>query len=141
MDGATAARTGLVVLLALVVASTFAPWLRTGSAERTSYEAARSAVNLDLVDGVVARLARTVWPFVPLLAALAALALVAGLPRLAAAGAVVVAVLVGAFALVVAASPRHRAWGCPLGLGLSVALVPTAALAARPTRTGASRDR
>jgi len=118
------------VLLALTVAATFVPWLQTGETRRDSYAVARSATQLDVVDGAAATAARRVWPFVPFLGCLSLLALVLDRIRLGTALAAAVGVLVVLFAVTVSNAPRNLAWGATAGLVLGLALLATTAVTA-----------
>ncbi len=100
MTRAQAARAALVVALAATVASTFLPWVRTGTRERNSYQLIAAARRLHVLEGTLERLAAPGWFFVPFLAALSVLALATGRPRLA--SGLGVAVGAGAVGLVIA---------------------------------------
>lgn len=119
----------------LVVATTFAPWLRSGAAVRDSYGVVRAADRLGVVDGWARTVLAWTWPFVPFAAALALLALVVGRDRPAAALAVVVGVVVGVAALQVVRSPQPTGWGTVTGLALAPVLIVQAAVAARSPRS------
>lgn len=115
-------------LLVATVAATFAPWVRSGESRRDSYEVARTAATLDVVDGAAATAARRAWPFVPLVSCLAGLAFVLDRDRLGTVLATVVGVLVVGFAIAVSNAPRHVAWGATAGLVLGAALLAVAVL-------------
>lgn len=124
----------LAALLTASVASTFGPWVRTGAAQRTSYEAVRSAARLDLVEGTGAELARVLWPFVPFLACLAVLAIVLERPRLGAVLGGFVGLALVTFAVLVSRVPDLADWGVTAGLllGGSVLATSTLLLTVRP---------
>ncbi|QXC63130.1 hypothetical protein KSP35_10290 [Aquihabitans sp. G128] len=130
----TAVLVVLVVLMALAVASTFAPWLRSGSSERTSYQVVQAAVRLEVLDPTPQAVASAVWAFVPLVAVAALFAAVRGRVRPAAALAGGVGVVVAAFAAVVRSAPEASAWGATAGLASGLALVVAALAAAWSTR-------
>lgn len=113
----------LGALLAVAVASTFGPWIRTGAARRSSYEAVRSAARLDVVEGSGADLVRVLWPFVPFVACLALLALVLDLVRTGAALSAVVGLAVVTFAVLVSRVPDLADWGVTAGLVSGAALL------------------
>ncbi len=101
--------------LALVVIGSFGPWLRSGRRVRSSYELFQVADRLGFLgDGPLRWLPRT-WVCVPLAAALAFAADVAGFRR---AGGTV-GVVVGVYAVVVSAgviaSPFPSGWGTMVG--------------------------
>ena len=131
----------LVLLLALAMAVTFAPWLRTGDARRSSHQTVRSAARLELVEGAPADLVRTSWPFVPLVACLGALALLLDRPTLGAALALVVGLALVALAIVVARAPDHADWGATGGLVVGPAVVVTSILLVSIVRPGGDRER
>jgi hypothetical protein len=104
-----------LVGLALVVIGSFGPWLRSGRRVRSSYELFQVADRLGFLgDGPLRWLPRT-WVCVPLAAALAFAADVAGWRRVGG----TVGVGVGIYALVVSAgviaSPLHPEWGTMVG--------------------------
>lgn len=61
-----------------VTVGLFLPWVRSGSAWRSSFGAVWSAEALGGLDGAASRLIGTAWVFLPLLAAVALLAGVSG---------------------------------------------------------------
>ncbi|MEJ7846052.1 MAG: hypothetical protein WKF93_10435 [Acidimicrobiales bacterium] len=67
----------LVAGVAVAVVGTFLPWGASGRAERSSYELVAVLSRLEVVDGWRADLA-TAWYFLPLLAAAALVAVLAG---------------------------------------------------------------
>lgn len=109
--------------LALAVADTFAPWLRSGSSQRTSYQVVRAAKELELLGGRWESVIRAVWSFMPFLAAVALVAVVLGRTRPGAGLAVVVGAMEAVLALVVMKSPRSADWGARAGLAVGLALV------------------
>lgn len=125
----------VLVLLATSVATTFAPWLRTGAARRTSHQVVRAADRLDVLAPGPQAAVSVAWAFLPLVACLAALALVLDRPRLGASLAAAVGLVEVALALVVTNAPRSADWGVTAGLAAGVALVIAAAVT---TRTGRS---
>ncbi len=125
----------LGVTVALVAASTFAPWLRSGAAVRDSYGVVRAADRLGVVDGWGRTVLVWTWPFVPFAAALALLALVGGWDRSAAALAATVGIAVGVAALQVVRSPQPPGWGTVTGLALAPILIVQAAAAVRDPRS------
>ncbi|CAN5743463.1 hypothetical protein BH10ACT1_BH10ACT1_20750 [soil metagenome] len=118
----------LVAALVIAVGATFAPWLRTGSATRTSYEVVQAAVRLEVLSDGPQALVSVMWAFVPLVGALGLLATVLGRTQLAVAAALVVGVAVTAFAGLVKSAPRSADWGATAGLASGPTLV-VAALA------------
>lgn len=128
----TALRTVLPWLLAALlvagVASTFAPWFRSGDSRRTSYETVTSATRLDLVEGPAADVTRATWPFVPFVASLAVLALLLEKPRVAAVLSSAVGIALFALALVVHRARDHAAWGATAAFVLGPALVAVSTL-------------
>jgi hypothetical protein len=129
----------IVALLTAGVASTFAPWVRTGAARRTSYEAVRSAARLDLVEGTGAELFRVLWPFVPLVACLAILAIVLERPRLGALLGGFVGLALVTFAVLVSRVPDLGDWGVTAGLLLGGSVVATS-IPLLTVRPGAPHD-
>jgi hypothetical protein len=104
------------VLAALCVAATFAPWLRSGDAHRSSYEVIRAAEDLDLLDGWLQPVAAAAWYFVPLLGALVLLAAVLGRPILAAVLLGVTGASVSLLALGLTSGPLSTDWGSVAGM-------------------------
>lgn len=110
--------------LALVVIGSFGPWLRSGRRVRSSYELFQVADRLGFLgDGPLRWLPRT-WVCVPLAAALAFAADVAGRRRIGG----TVGVAVGVYAVVVSAgvlaSPLPSGWGTMVGaVGGTVSVV------------------
>lgn len=127
----------LAGLLATSVAVTFAPWLRTGAARRSSHEVVRAADRLEVLAPGPQAVVSVAWAFLPLVACLAALALVLDRPRLAAALAALVGSAVVALALVIKNAPRSADWGVSAGLASGAALVIAAAITARTSRSSA----
>jgi hypothetical protein len=116
----------VAVVLAAVVAATFAPWYRSGAVDRSSYEVVRSAVRLGVLgEGAQPAVAR-LWAFVPLGAAGALLALARGRRRAAGALAALVGLSIGALAVVVLRVPG-AAWGASFALVAAAGLVIAAA--------------
>src|SRR4051794_3066163 len=94
----------LVLTGIVTVAATFAPWVRSGSRDRSSYAVASTLDQLDVLHGWTRPAVTVLWYFVPLIAALAALAVAAGRRGLATTGFAVLSVLVLAFSRAAAAS-------------------------------------
>jgi hypothetical protein len=122
-------------LLALVVLCAFLPWVRTGEASRSSFRLLRDLNTLGVLRSGADRAGRVVWVLLPCLAAVAALAVALGRPRLGAWLAALVSTIGLAGAVVVANSPLATLIGAramlvvaPLSLACSV----LAALAQRP---------
>lgn len=116
----------MAVVLAVVVAATFAPWHRSGAIDRSSYEVVRSAVRLGVLgEGAQPAVAR-LWAFVPLGASGALLALVRGRRVVACVLAALVGVGIGALAVVVRSVPG-AAWGASVALLAAAGLVMAAA--------------
>jgi hypothetical protein len=142
VDPFTVGRAVAVTGLAVVVAASFGPWLRSGERVRSSYELFQVVDRLGFLgDGVIRWLPR-LWVCVPLLAALALALYVVGRPRIAAAATAVVggaALLVG---VGLQAAPLPAEWGSRLAaaggaaalLGAAVTIVITP-----PTRGAANR--
>ncbi|MBV9950955.1 MAG: hypothetical protein JO291_03325 [Acidimicrobiia bacterium] len=114
-------------LAALCVAATFAPWVDSGAATRSSYEVVRAAQDLGVLGGWLQPAAAAAWYFVPLVGALSVLALVLDRPVL---GAVLLAVTGAAIALLAVklmSGPLSTDWGTPAGAaGGSLALLAAA---------------
>ncbi|PXY22397.1 hypothetical protein [Prauserella muralis] len=87
--------------LLTAVAGTFLPWLRSGAAERNSYQAVGIAEQLVLRDDALAGALLRAWLTVPLLAVACVGLLVLGWRRTGAALAAVLALLVGTVGVVV----------------------------------------
>lgn len=98
---------------ALIVLAAFAPWVRSGEVTYNSFGTARAAATLDVGAGALT----AAWPFVPLLAALILLATVVRRDRVAAIGALVLAVATTVFAVAVLGAPVTH------GVGPVIALV------------------
>jgi hypothetical protein len=96
----------LGALLVVSVAATFAPWLRSGEARRSSYEVVRTADRLDLLGPSAERVGRIVWATLPLAAAVGLLALVRERRMLAGAAGAWVALAVGSLALALTRVPE-----------------------------------
>ena len=123
----------LLALLATSVANTFAPWLRTGSAHRTSHEVVHAADRLRVLSPGVQTLVSVLWAFLPFFAVLALAAVVARRPRLSSLPAALVGLTEVALASAIKIAPRSADWGTSagfvLGSALIVVAVATAALA------------
>jgi hypothetical protein len=65
----------------VVAVAGFLPWARSGSRQRSSFDLARLADRLDLVDGRWTSILLALWAMIPLLAALTLLAAVFERPR------------------------------------------------------------
>lgn len=102
--------------MALIVAGSFGPWLRSGDRRRTSYELFQVADRLGVLgDGPLRWLPRA-WVCVPLFAASALFFHAAGWHR---AGALCVSIVaIGTLAIggAVVATPLHLEWGTVAGL-------------------------
>lgn len=125
----------LTVATALAVAVTFAPWLRTGSARRTSYEVALAADRLQVLAPGPQAAVSVAWAFLPLVAALASLAVMLDRRRLAAGLAAVVGLLEVALAALINNAPRSADWGAQAGLATGSTLVVVALATAWTTRS------
>lgn len=125
----------LAAALAVGVGLTFAPWLRSGSSQRTSYAVVRAADRLDVLGGNGGAVLRSGWSFLPLAAALGVLAVTVGWPRTAAGLAAVVGLAEGLLAFVVMRSPRSADWGALGGLAVGGALVVVALVTALRRRS------
>jgi hypothetical protein len=142
VDPFIVARVAAVSGLAVVVAASFGPWLRSGERVRSSYELFQVVDRLGFLgDGAMRWLPR-LWVCVPLLAAVAVALYVFGHHRIAAAATAVVggaALLVG---LGLQAAPLPAEWGSRLAAaGGAVALLGAAAtiVITHPTRGASSR--
>ncbi|MBK1782900.1 hypothetical protein [Prauserella cavernicola] len=132
--------------LALAVAGTFLPWFRSGSVERSSYQALGLVEHLKLLDNAVITAVLTGWIAVPLLSATAAGLVALGAARTGAALAALVSLVVGTVALLatVQAGEPERVIGVtttgPLltttGMAIALAGALGVAFTARRTRTG-----
>jgi hypothetical protein len=100
LDGA------LALLLVAAVAVTFTPWLRTGSARRSSYEVVRAAERLEVLDPTAARVGRVVWATLPLAAASGVLLLVVERRRAASIAGLWVAAVVGSLSFALTRAPE-----------------------------------
>ena len=125
----------LVVALVAGIAITFAPWLRSGSSQRTSYGVVRAADRLDVLGGSWGVAVRGGWSFLPLAAACAGVAITLRRPRTAAALALVVGLAEASLAVVVMSSPRSTDWGARGGLAAGVALIAMALVTAHRARS------
>ena len=120
---------------ALAVAALFAPWLRTGSATRNSFQVVQAADHLDVLPGGPQTLLSVVWAFVPLLAVLGVLALIVNRAWAAAGLLVGVGFLEAIFGVVVMNAPRSADWGAKAGLAVGLTLVVAAAGTTWTTRS------
>ena len=125
----------VVALLALAVAVTFGPWLRTGTAHRTSYQVVQSADRLEVLGGGPEVWLRAAWSFLPFVAVVAVLAVLTQRRRVAAALAVVVGLVEAIFGGLVTRSPRSADWGASGGLAFGSVLVVVALATAWITRS------
>lgn len=130
-----AAPWALTASTVVAVAVTFAPWLRTGSATRTSYEVVRSAERLEVMAARPQLVVSVVWAFLPMVSALSILASTLDRRYLAAGSAAVVGLAVAVLAAVVARAPRSADWGTQAGLASGSALVVVALAIAWTTRS------
>lgn len=88
--------------LAVAVAGTFLPWLRSGTVERDSYQVAGVVDHFDLLDNVFATAALKSWIALPLLATGCVLLLVLRRLRTGAALAGALAIIVGTVSVLAA---------------------------------------
>lgn len=126
----TAVHVALGILLVLAVATTFAPWLRTGAARRTGHEVVRAAERLEVASPAASSALLVAWSLLPLVAALALLALVRDRLRLAALGGLVVAAVEVTSGLAVQRAPRAADWGATAGILAGTVLAVVALLTA-----------
>jgi hypothetical protein len=113
--------TVLGALLVLTLAATFAPWHRSGTTSRSSYEVVRSAERLGVLDRGLAPTVATAWAFVPAIGTVGLLALALGRWRWALGAAAAAGAMVAWFALVLQQAPG-AAWGSVAALVASTAL-------------------
>ncbi|HEX2576170.1 MAG TPA: hypothetical protein VHK88_07455 [Aquihabitans sp.] len=125
----------MAALAAAAVAVSFAPWLRTGDARRTSHEVVRAADRLGVLDAGPQAAVSVAWAFLPLVAVFAVLALVLERRRLAGALASIVGALAVALALVLENARRSADWGATAGLAIGSALVVAALATALSSRS------
>lgn len=133
---AVVAPTALGAAAVAAVAVTFAPWLHTGAAHRTSYQMVRAADRLEVLSAGPQTAVSVAWAFLPFVAALAVVAVLVERRRIAAALAVLVGVTETFLALAVKIAPRSADWGTTAGLVLGSVLVVVAlatAITARST--------
>lgn len=126
----------LIASCVAAVAVTFAPWVHTGAAQRTSYQVVRAADRLQVLADGPQTVVSVAWAFLPFVAALAVVAVVAERRRLAAGLAVLVGVTELALALAVKIAPRSADWGTTAGSVLGSVLIAVAlatAITARST--------
>jgi hypothetical protein len=133
-------------LALLCVAATFAPWVESGSATRSSYEVVRAAQDLGVLQGWVQPAAAATWYFVPLVGALSMLALALDRPVAAASLLAVTGAAVALLSVKLMFGPLSTDWGTSAGLiGGILALVAAAEVIiherrhrvrARPTHLG-----
>lgn len=138
MANAGAARLGSRVLAVLVIASvavSFAPWLQTGTARRTSYQVVRAADRLQVLDPGIQAVVSVLWAFLPLLAVASIAALIAERTLLAAALAAAIGLMQVALASAVKIAPRSADWGTDAGFVAGLALVVAALGTASITRS------
>ena len=93
--------------LALIVAGTFLPWLRSGEVARNSYASAGSLQRLVDVHGAAGTLI-SAWPFLGLVCAGVATGFAIGMHRTAAAAALVPALFAGTMSLAALFAPAGR---------------------------------
>lgn len=125
----------LTATTVVAVAATFGPWLRTGSATRTSYEVVRAGERLEVMTAGPQSVVSAIWAFLPMVAALSILASTLHRRYLAAGSAAVVGLAVAALAAVVTRAPRSADWGAQAGLASGSALVVVALAVAWTTRS------
>jgi hypothetical protein len=114
-------------LAVLCVVATFAPWVESGAATRSSYEVVRAAQDLGVLAGWVQPAAAAAWYFVPLVAALSVLALALDRPVAAAVLLAVTGAAVALLAVKLMVGPLSTDWGTSAGLvGGILALVAAA---------------
>lgn len=124
----------LATVTAMAVAVMFAPWLRTGSAVRNSFEVVQAADRLDVLPGGPQAVISVVWAFLPLVAVLAVLALTVDRVPVAVVLTVVVGLVQAGFGAVVTNAPRSADWGATAGLALGLTLAVVALATAWITR-------
>ena len=124
----------LATVTAIAVAVMFAPWLRTGSATRNSFQVVQAADHLDVLPAGPQAVISVVWAFLPLLAVLAVLALTVDRVPVAVGLMVVVGVVEAGFGTVVTNAPRSADWGATAGLALGLTLAVVALATAWITR-------
>ncbi len=137
-DEGRADRAALVIFAVVsgaAVAVAFAPWLRTGTARRTSFQVVAASDHLDVLSAGLQTVVAGVWAFLPLLVVLAVLAATIGRWRLAAGLALLAGLIEAAFGLLVIHAPRSADWGATAGLAIGLALVVVALAAAWSTRS------
>jgi hypothetical protein len=133
-------RVGLGVMAVVCGAVTFAPWMRSGSARRSSFEVVRAAQDLDVLHGWVQPTAAAGWYFLPLLLACVLLAVVLDRTILAGGLLAVAGISVALLALKLTVGGTTAEWGAPAGLiGGSLALVAAAEVMIHERRTRARR--
>ena len=109
-----------VVALAVIAAL---PWARTGRATRSAFALARTADEIGVLEGVVARALFVGLAFLPAAAAAAWLAAVGGRPRWVAPLGAMAGTLGVVGAVVVWRAPVESAVGPTLGLGVGIAAI------------------
>lgn len=120
---------------ALAVAILFAPWLRTGSATRNSFQVVQAAERLNVLPGAQQTVISVVWAFLPLLAVVGVLLLTINRFRVAGAMLVLVGFLEAIFGLVVMNAPQSADWGAKAGLAVGFTLVVAAVATTWTTRS------
>ncbi len=120
---------------ALAVATLFAPWLRTGSATRNSFQVVQAAERLNVLPGAQQTVISVVWAFLPLLAVVGVLLLTINRFRVAGAMLVLVGFLEAIFGLVVMNAPQSADWGAKAGLAVGLTLVVAAVATTWTTRS------
>ncbi len=124
----------LVLTGAVAVASTFLPWLRTGSVTRSSYQVVQAADRLEVVSGAPRVALAVGWAFLPLVAALGLLALTLGRVRMAASAGFAVGLAISTLAVLVKSAPRSGDAGATVGLASGLTLLAAASATAWTTR-------
>ncbi len=108
---------------AILIAGTFLPWVRSGTATRNSYASMQAAERLDVATSDVTAAVLQAWFFVPVAAALITVGLALHHVRLASVAAAATVLLTSGCALVVVRS------SVPVGAGPVTCLVGSAVLA------------
>lgn len=134
---AVVAEVTLGAALVGAVAASFAPWLQTGEARRSSYQVVQAAARLDVVSGPAEAVVRVVWALLPLTAALGLLALARRRRRVAAGLALAVGVVEVGLALLVKEAPSMADWGVSAALVVGTIVVVAALAVAQADRSGA----
>jgi hypothetical protein len=109
-------RVGGIAGLAVLVAGSFGPWLRSGARSRSSYELFQVADRLGFLGEGALRWLPETWVWVPVLAAIALALHVANRHRLARGVTAAVAIAGLVVSAAVISSPLPAEWGCVAGL-------------------------